>query len=57
MRTDKVWFKTLREAKNAQAQRRMMTFDYVGTEIFRQKEGRHKGEYFVGSHIDFINRY
>ena len=51
----KVWFKTLKEAVTAKVQKEMHGF--IGIGIYRQKEGRHKGEYFVGTHIDFINRY
>ncbi len=51
----KVWFKTLKEAVTAKVQKEIHGF--IGIGIYRQKEGRHKGEYFVGTHIDFINRY
>jgi len=51
----KVWFKTLKEAVTAKARKDM--HGYVGIGIYKQKEGRHKGQYFVGDYMDFINRY
>lgn len=50
--SNKVWFKTLKEARQAKSERM-----YTTDGIYRQKAGRHKGQYFVGSWIDFINRY
>lgn len=48
----KVGFTSLKEAKQALAQR-----PYSTDGIYRQKAGNHKGQYFVDSWIDFINRY
>lgn len=50
----KQWFSSKKEAIAAHEQRK----DSPQNEgIYRQKEGRHKGQYFVGSYLDFINRY
>lgn len=48
----KVWFTSIKEARQAKAERRSNTAG-----IFKQKAGSHKGQYFVGDYIDFINRY
>ena len=48
----KEWFRTLAEARTALKQR-----NRSGDGIYRQKQGRHKGQYFVGCYIAFINRY
>ena len=50
----KEWFRSLAEAKKALAQRSQFQ---TGNGIYKQKEGRHKGQYFVGGYVDFINRY
>ena len=47
---NQVWFKSLKQAKQASAERG------VG-EVYKQKAGRHRGQYFVGSYIEFINKY
>ena len=47
---NKVWFKTKAQARRAWMQR-------TGVQIFKQKAGRHAGQFFVGTYIDFINRY
>ena len=51
---NKKWFSTLKEAK--EMQKHLWEITYVHYGIFRRKYGVHKGEYFVGSHVDFINR-
>ena len=51
---NKKWFSTLKEAKQAKEER--TTFD-PGIGIFKQLSGGHKGQYFVGDFIDFVNRY
>ena len=51
--TRKQWFATKREAVAAYEQRKGIAS--IG--VYRQKEGRHKGQYFVGSYFEFINRY
>lgn len=48
------WFASKKEAIAAYEQRKnSISVDGV----YRQKEGRHKGQYFVGNFIAFINRY
>ena len=48
----KEWFRSLAEARTALKQR-----NNTSDGIYRQKQGRHKGQYFVGWYYDFINRY
>ena len=51
--TRKQWFATKREAVAAYEQRKGIAS--IG--VYRQREGRHKGQYFVGTYLEFINRY
>ena len=45
----KEWFTSKKEAQTVAKERRQ--------EVYKQKQGRHKGQYFVGSYIEFINKY
>lgn len=50
----KEWFTSKKEALAAYEQRK----NSIAVEgVYRQKEGRHKGQYFVGTYFEFINRY
>ena len=44
----------MKEARAAYNERKN-GFDCDG--IYRQKQGRHKGQYFVGTYFEFINKY
>jgi hypothetical protein len=51
----KKWFKSLREARQAHAER--VQYDYT-IQIFKGVKGsRHPRQYFVGHYIEFINIY
>ena len=50
----KEWFASKKEALAAfELRKNSIAVDGV----YRQKEGRHKGQYFVGTYLEFINRY
>ena len=53
----KEWFSSKKEALAAHKER-VQQFGLLSSfGVYRQKQGRHKGQYFVGTYIDFINRY
>ena len=45
----KEWFDTKREANKVAKER--------GKKVFKQKVGRKKGKFFVGTEFDLLNRY
>lgn len=47
----KQFFNTRKEAVTALATAR------VADGVYRMKHGRHKGQYFVGTYMEFINKY
>ena len=47
---NQIWFKSLKEAKQACSERFLV-------EVYKQKAGRHRGQYFVGTYFEFINKY
>lgn len=55
MKTNKKYFKTRNEAVKA-AESRKTTYNDIN--VYKMPKGtRHHGEYFVGSHMEFINLY
>lgn len=52
MANTKKWFDTKKEALTVRDERRKR-FPDIG--LFKKKEGRNKGRFFVGSEIEFIN--
>ena len=49
---NKKWFSSKKEATEACNQH-----SNLSVRVYKQKEGKHKGQYFVGNYMDFINRY
>lgn len=46
---NKRYYKTLKEAKDAQSSTR------IGVRIFKVKQGRHKGYFFVGTALEWFS--